>query len=299
MPFVIEAKNLEKAYGAKRALNGFNLNVEKGIIFGLLGPNGAGKTTAIEIMLGLRKSDNGNISVLGENPEKHFGKISPRIGAMLQEGGINPGLKPIEAIKLYRSFYPDGLDANELIRDVDLEGITTPVRRLSGGQAQSLSLALAIVGKPDLVFLDEPTVGMDPRARRRTWDIIKKLKDSGTTVILTTHLMDEAEQLCDEIAIVSKGRVIAQGDTQTLTSSSQNNIEVEFSDEVNGDKVADFILENVSQKTSRSIVISSESNPQLFLKLAQYSNENNLTVTKYSADERKLEDVFIELTDES
>ena len=190
MAAVIEASMLSKTYGIKRALNDFSLEVPSGMIFGLLGPNGAGKTTAIEIMLGLRKSDSGTLTVLGENPEKRYGAIAPRIGAMLQQGGINPGLKPREAVKLYSAFYPTSLAVDELLKRVDLANVNTMVRRLSGGQAQSLSLALAIVGKPELGFLDEPTVGMDPIARRRTWDSIRVLRESGTTVVLTTHLSD-------------------------------------------------------------------------------------------------------------
>lgn len=137
-------------------------------------------------------------------------------------------MKPREALRLYSSFYQDSLDIDKLLDQVELAGVKTNVRRLSGGQAQSLSLAIALVGKPKLVFLDEPTVGMDPRARRRTWGLIKELRKSGTTVVLTTHLMDEAEMLCDEIAIVSKGKVIAQGDTKSLTTSSKDEVGIPF-----------------------------------------------------------------------
>ena len=299
MVSVIEASRLYKSYGSKRALDDFNLKVPSGMIFGMLGPNGAGKTTAIEIMLGLRSSDNGAVAVLGDNPEKNYQKIAPRIGAMLQQGGINPGLKPREALKLYSSFYEQCLDIDELLEKVDLNGVNTVVRRLSGGQAQSLSLALAIVGKPELVFLDEPTVGMDPRARRRTWDIIKGLKESGSTVVLTTHLMDEAEMLCDEIAIISKGKVIAQGDTSSLISSHQDAIDIEFKNPVDAKDIADSLKVDCDQRSPNSIRIEIDPTSEFLLRIATFANENDLMITKYSSQAKNLEDVFIELTDEN
>lgn len=296
MSAVIQATSLSKTYGSRRALDDFSLEVPSGIIFGLLGPNGAGKTTAIEIMLGLRKSDSGTVKVLDQNPEKNFEKIAPRIGAMLQQGGINPGLKPREAVKLYSSFYPQSLDVDELIKLADLQDVSTTVRRLSGGQSQSLSLALAIIGKPELVFLDEPTVGMDPRARRRTWGIIQKLRQDGSTVILTTHLMDEAEMLCDEIAIVSKGKVIAQGDTATLTSVHHDAIEVEFSEPIIASELNSVLNIDCEQKNETSLTILTNPNSEILIKLATYALEKNLTIVKYSSQAKNLEDVFIELT---
>ncbi len=298
MSAVIEAISLSKSYGSKRALDNFSLTVESGMIFGMLGPNGAGKTTAIEIMLGLRNSDEGVVSVLDENPEKHYQKIAPRIGAMLQQGGINPGLKPREALKLYSSFYPSSLDVDELLERVDLSGVTTIVRRLSGGQAQSLSLALAIIGKPELVFLDEPTVGMDPRARRRTFDIIKELRDSGSTVVLTTHLMDEAEMLCDEIAIVSQGRVIAQGDTAALISTHQDAIDIEFASAIDALDVSSALNVTCIQKAPNIVRIEMEPTSEFLIRIAQYARDHDIMVTKYSSQAKNLEDVFIELTEE-
>jgi ABC-2 type transport system ATP-binding protein len=292
----IVAQSLTKRYGPRLALDDFSLTVPEGCIFGLLGPNGAGKTTAIEIMLGLRNSDSGNVDVLGDDPSRHFSRIAPKIGAMLQQGGINPGLKPREALQLYSAFYPKSLDVDELLVRVDLEGVDTNVRRLSGGQAQSLSLAIAIIGCPTLVFLDEPTVGMDPRARRRTWDVIKGLKDGGATVVLTTHLMDEAEMLCDEIAIVAHGKVIAQGDTKSLTQSKQEIIDLECAENFDASIFTQPLECEGEQVTESSIRIRRTSEPALLVNITQIAVENNLHITTLSSNSRNLEDVFLELT---
>ena len=299
MTAVIEASSLSKTYGTQRALDDFSLTVPSGVIFGILGPNGAGKTTAIEIMLGLRTSDQGSVTVLGENPEKHYMRIAPRVGAMLQQGGINTGLKPREALALYSSFYSQSLDIDDLLERVGLKGVTTIVRRLSGGQAQSLSLALAIIGKPELVFLDEPTVGMDPRARRRTWEIIEELRTSGTTVVLTTHLMDEAETLCDEIAIVSKGRVIAQGDTAALISSHQDAVDLEFASPVVSSDLEHVLGVSCEQRGALGVRVTVDPTPDFLVRVAAYAQSHNLLVTRFSSQSKNLEDVFIELTDET
>lgn len=298
MAFVIEARSLSKTYGSKRALDDFSLDIPEGSIFGLLGPNGAGKTTAIEIMLGLRECDNGQVSVLGQDPQKYYQRIAPKVGAMLQQGGINPGLKPREALHLYAAFYPQSFDVDELLERVNLQEVNTTVRRLSGGQAQSLSLAIAIVGKPELVFLDEPTVGMDPHARRRTWKLIKDLRESGSSVILTTHLMDEAEMLCDEIAIVAKGKVIAQGDTKALTSSNHEAIDIEFGESIDANTLAKDLNIPCEQVDQNVVKVAAAQSSEFLMELAKYALKKSLIVTRYSSNSKNLEDVFIELTDD-
>lgn len=295
---VINIENLHKTYGSSKALDGFNLKVESNIIFGLLGPNGAGKTTAIEIMLGLKKQDSGSVSIFGVDTQKHYSKIADRVGVMLQQGGINPALKPHDALKLYAQFYSNPLDIEPLLERVDLTGVQTPVRRLSGGQAQSLSLALAIIGQPELVFLDEPTVGMDPNARRRTWEIIKELKANGSTVILTTHLMDEAELLCDRIAIVSKGKIVADGNLKELTQNGSNFLDVEIDKPIDIIKLSSALGVKVDQADGLSIRIHSEPTPELITKIASFLETNNVLMTKFSCLSKDLEEVFIELTAE-
>ena len=291
MELVIDAKHIYKNYASKSALVDFSLQVPKNTIFGLLGPNGAGKTTAIEIMLGLRKRDEGELAVLSKDPEIEFDLISDSIGAMLQEGGINPGLTPKEAVSLYASFYSNPLDIDEIIQRVNLTGVKTMVRRLSGGQKQSLSLALALIGQPKLVFLDEPTAGMDPKARRSTWEIIKELQSKGTTVIITTHLMDEAQLLCTDIAIVSNGKVVTQGKTQEIMDSHQDSLDIVFK--------MDGVDESNCIKIDEShYKLSVVANPKFLYDLTEFALKNNILITQYSSLSKTLEEVFIELTEE-
>src|SRR5690242_12264764 len=208
----IEVVGLEKRYGATVAVDGISVTVETGEVFGLLGPNGAGKTTTVETLEGYREPDAGTVRVLGLDPWRDGSRLRPRVGVMLQEGGLYPGVKPLEALRLFAAYYDDPDDPERLLDLVGLrEAQETMVRRLSGGQTQRLSLALALIGRPQLVFLDEPTAGMDPRARATTWQLIRDLRTSGVTVVLTTHAMDEAEHLCDRLAIVDHGRIVASG----------------------------------------------------------------------------------------
>src|SRR5258705_2315206 len=194
--WAIEVAGLEKHYGDRRAVDGITLRIPRGEVFGLLGPNGAGKTTTVETLEGYRRPDAGTVGVLGLDPQRDGTSLRPRIGVMLQEGGLYPGVRPLEALRLFAAFYPDPDDPERLLELVGLGDVAgTYVRRLSGGECQRLSLALALVGRPEVLFLDEPTAGMDPRARATTWDLVRGLRDAGTTVVLTTHHMDEAEQL--------------------------------------------------------------------------------------------------------
>src|SRR5947209_289715 len=214
----ISVVGLEKHYGAIHAVDGLSFDVRAGEVFGLLGPNGAGKTTTVETLEGYRTPDAGAVRVLGLDPVRDGARLRPRIGVMLQEGGLYPGLKPLELLRLFAAYYDDPEDPEGLLDTVGLhDTMTTPVRRLSGGQAQRLSLACALIGKPAVVFLDEPTAGMDPHARATTWQLVRDLRDRGVTVLLTTHAMDEAEQLCDRVAIVTGGRLAALGSPAELT----------------------------------------------------------------------------------
>ena len=185
-----------------------SFSVGPGEIFALLGPNGAGKTTTIEILEGYRTADSGDVRVLGLQPSRDSAALHRRVGLMLQQGGFYPTTTPREAIQLYAGFFESPAVPDELLRrGLDLSAAQTRYRRLSGGQKQRLSLAVALVGQPELVFLDEPTAGMDPQARHATWEIIRDLKDRGVTVVLTTHLIDEAERIADRVAIVDQGKL--------------------------------------------------------------------------------------------
>ncbi|HEY5172103.1 MAG TPA: ABC transporter ATP-binding protein, partial [Acidimicrobiia bacterium] len=214
----ISVVGLAKHYGGVRAVDGLSFDVARGEVFGLLGPNGAGKTTTVETLEGYRKPDVGTVRVLGLDPVRDAAALRPRIGVMLQEGGLYPGLKPLELLRLFAAYYDDAESPEVLLDTVGLrDTAATSVRRLSGGQAQRLSLACALIGRPEVVFLDEPTAGMDPHARATTWQLVRDLRDRGVTVLLTTHAMDEAEQLCDRVAIVTGGRLAALGSPAELT----------------------------------------------------------------------------------
>jgi ABC-2 type transport system ATP-binding protein len=216
---VIRVEGLEKRYGETRAVDGVSFEVPAGTVFGLLGPNGAGKTTTVEILEGLRSPDAGDVRVLGVDVGRNADALRPRIGVSLQTAALYPKLTVVEVLDLFRGFYRSGRTTDDLIALMDLgEKRTTRTQNLSGGQRQRLSVALALVNDPELVFLDEPTTGMDPAARRSLWDVVLRLKDEGRTVLLTTHYMEEAEVLCDRLAIMDHGRILEEGTVEELVS---------------------------------------------------------------------------------
>ena len=206
----IIVENFTKSYGSNRVVDDLQFTVQRGEIFALLGPNGAGKTTTIETLEGYRKPDNGRVRVLGLDPIRESQELKPQIGVMLQQDGLYPGLTAREVLHLFAGYYKQPQNIDSLLERVGLNNANTiRCRRLSGGQKRRLALAVAVVGNPILVFLDEPTSGMDPQARLATWEIIRELKHNGATILLTTHLMDEAERLADRIAIIDHGRLVA------------------------------------------------------------------------------------------
>src|SRR3954469_1752359 len=216
-PAIVVA-GLVKHYGGIRAVDGLSFEVARGEVFGLLGPNGAGKTTTVETLEGYRTPDLGTVRVLGLDPVRDATALRPRIGVMLQEGGLYPGLKPLELLRLFSAYYDDAESPERMLDVVGLDDVRgVAVRRLSGGQQQRLSLACALIGRAGAVFLHEPTAGMDPHARATTWQLVRDLRDRGVTVLLTTHAMDEAEQLCDRVAIIAGGKVAALGSPAELT----------------------------------------------------------------------------------
>jgi ABC-2 type transport system ATP-binding protein len=217
---VIRVRGLEKRYGETRAVDGVSFQVQGGSVFGLLGPNGAGKTTTVEILEGLRTPDAGEVTILGLDAVGAADALKARVGVSLQTAALYPKLTVAELLDLFRSFYGRGRSTDELIGLMDLEEKrTTRTAALSGGQRQRLSVALALVNDPELVFLDEPTTGMDPAARRALWDIILGLRAEGRTVLLTTHYLEEAEILCDRVAIMDHGRILEEGTVEALVSN--------------------------------------------------------------------------------
>jgi ABC-2 type transport system ATP-binding protein len=207
---MINVSNLTKSYNTFQAVKGISFQVHEGEIFGLLGPNGAGKSTTLEIMETLREKTSGQINVGGFDLDKDPNEIKKIIGVQLQTSGFYPGLRLVELIELFNGLYNKKVDPIELLKKVNLEDKAKSLyKSLSGGQKQRFSIATTLINDPKIIFLDEPTTGLDPQARRNLWDLIKNIRDAGTTVIITTHYMDEAEYLCDRVAIMDEGRIIA------------------------------------------------------------------------------------------
>ncbi|WP_405139590.1 ABC transporter ATP-binding protein [Sphaerisporangium sp. NBC_01403] len=220
---VIEIDGLSKSYGTAKAVDGVSLRVERGEIFGMAGPNGAGKTTIVECASGSRRRDGGTLRVLGLDPQSDRRRLLQRIGVQLQEAALPDAIKVGEALRMYASFYDKPADHRDLM---DAWGLADKRRAgfasLSGGWKQRLFIALALVGNPEVVFLDELTTGLDPAARRTTWGLIRDMRERGVTVVLVTHFMDEAEALCDRIAIIDRGRVVAEGSPRELVAKGRS-----------------------------------------------------------------------------
>src|SRR6266511_162159 len=213
----IQVRDLRKRYGELEAVRGISFEVQQGEVFALLGPNGAGKTTIVEILEGYRQRDGGDVAVLGHDPAKAERALKARIGIVLQSTGVDPFLTVAETIELYRGYYPHPRPLDEVIEVVGLgEKRDTRVNKLSGGQQRRLDVAIALAGDPELLFLDEPTTGFDPGARRHAWQIVRNLIDLGKTVFLTTHYMDEAQHLAKRVAVIAKGEIVAEGPPATI-----------------------------------------------------------------------------------
>jgi ABC-2 type transport system ATP-binding protein len=299
----VRVDGLEKHYGGLRAVDGLSFEVAAGEVFGLLGPNGAGKTTTVETLEGYRAPDRGTVRVLGLDPIGEGRALRPRIGVMLQQGGLYPGLKPRELLALFAAYYDDAESPDALLDLVGLrDAVRTPVRRLSGGQQQRLSLACALVGKPEIVFLDEPTAGMDPHARATTWQLVRDLRDRGVTVLLTTHAMDEAEHLCDRVAIISAGKLAALGSPAELTRTAVAD-EIWFSAAPGIDlnvlaKVLEVEPADVVESPAGEYLVRAAGTPARVADLACYLRDNDLAMYALQSGRRSLEAVFLQITAE-
>ncbi|MGH8977089.1 MAG: ABC transporter ATP-binding protein [Acidimicrobiia bacterium] len=300
----ISVRALVKRYHGTTAVDGCSFTVERGEVFGLLGPNGAGKTTTVETLEGYRVPDSGDVRVLGLDPHREGASLRPRIGVMLQAGGLYPGLRPLELLRLFAAYYDDAEEPGALLDRVGLrESERTPVRRLSGGQAQRLSLACALVGKPEVLFLDEPTAGMDPHARATTWALVRELAHSGTTVMLTTHGMDEAEQLCDRVAIMAGGRLAALGTPSELTQHAAGE-EMWFAAEPGLDLIAlaaalGIAAESVVEERPGEYVLHVPGTPARIAQLALFLRDHDVMLAALQAGRRTLEEVFLQITAEA
>jgi len=303
MPTVIEVKNLKKNYGELAAVNDISFFVEKGEVFGLLGENGAGKTTTLEIIEGLRKATAGDISVLGFNVKNNISQIKERIGVQLQSSAYYKFLKLYEILELFGNFYHKKVNADELFAMVGLTSKAGQyIDALSGGQKQRFSIVASLVNNPEIVFLDEPTTGLDPVGRRNTWDIISQIKAQGKTIMLTTHYMEEAEILCDRVAIMEKGRIIAMDKTHKLIEQAEHPFRIEFILEKDKPEIIGALKERChleecdieklpGKEAHYEMKIKTQQDLNSAVGFLQKENPASLTVGRAS-----LEDVFIELT---
>ena len=297
----VQVSSLVKSYGARRAVDELSLTVAQGQIFALLGPNGAGKTTTIEICEGFRRPDSGHVRVLGLDPQRDASALKPRVGVMLQDGvGGYPGARAGELLRLFASYARRPQNPDELLDCLGLaEVASTQIRRLSGGQKQRLSLALALVGRPELVFLDEPTAGMDPQARRGTWELIRRLRADGVSVVLTTHFLDEAVDLADVIVVIDGGQLVASGSPAELTRSGAEG-QIRFRT-TSGLRLSSLVEEmpsgtHVLEESPGRYLVVGEVNPQLLATLTAWCAAQGVLAEELTVERRSLEDVFLELT---
>jgi ABC-2 type transport system ATP-binding protein len=299
MPDVIACRNLRKYYADVKAVDGLDLSVASGECFGLLGPNGAGKTTTIEILEGLTESDSGDVEILGLTWRKNERELRERIGISLQETQLTEKLTVFETLRLFRSFYRDGADPEELLRDLSLdEKHDARVGKLSGGQRQRLAVACALVGNPDVLFLDEPTTGLDPQSRLQLWDIVQRFRQKGGTVLLTTHYMEEAERLCDRVAIVDHGHLIALGTPAELIAKLQARNVIEFTSEPRLEQAVVEGIDGCASVTAHreGWLLSVHSLAEAVPRLIETIEKQGAKLVTLSTHEATLEDLFVSLT---
>ncbi len=295
---IVQVENLIKSYGKIKAVNNVSFEVSRGEIFGLVGPNGAGKTTTIECIEGLRKSDSGNLKVLDLNPVSSGRLLRDSIGIQLQESELPGRIKVWETIDLFSSFYSKTIKYDSLLKDLGLDGKKGAYfSRLSGGQKQRLFIALSLINDPELVFLDELTTGLDPQARRATWELITSINNKGKTIFLTTHYMEEAERLCDRVAIMDHGKIIALDTSQNLIKGIKIENKLMFS--VTGDFQLEAlnVIKSISryEKSGDKIIIFGRDN-KMVRDTVDFLVRKNIDFYDLKTEQATLEDVFLTLT---
>jgi ABC-2 type transport system ATP-binding protein len=297
---VVVAESIGKRYGDVLAVDDISLQIPPGRITAVLGPNGAGKTTTLEICEGFRSPDRGRVAVFGADPDRFDAAQRARVGIMLQSGGLWSMARPAETLQHLASFYADPQDPSELMERLSLDrAARTPYRRLSGGEQQRLKMACALIGRPELLFLDEPTAGLDPHARRAVWELITAERNRGAAVVLSTHLMDEAERLADRIIIVHRGRVVAEGTPAELTAAGQTDqvilapgVRVDTDDLLPALPAGSAIVE---QQPGRYLIHAPVS-PVLLGAVSAWCADQGIPQHAISIQRRSLEDVFLALT---
>jgi len=298
---VVSVKGLRKRYGQFEAVAGIDLEIERGEIFAFLGPNGAGKTTTVEILEGFRERTEGEVTVLGIDPAKGDADWRSRVGAVLQESSAEPGLTVRECLQLYSGYYRKPRDIEETIALAGLdEKADTLAPQLSGGQRRRLDVALALIGDPELIFLDEPTTGFDPSARRTAWSVIEGLRRLGKTVFLTTHYMDEAEELSDRIAVIAGGRIVAEGTPGTLGGRNRMASSIRFTlpEGTGADDLPPELRPLVAGDDGRMVTLTTETPLAHVGTLAAWALARGLDLPDLDVRRPTLEDVYLELTEE-
>ena len=297
---VIHVQDLEKHYGDVKAVDGISFHVQPGEIFGFLGPNGAGKTTTIEVLEGFHRQDRGEVKVLGLDPQADHYALQERIGVMLQETELYRDLRVGELLTLFASYYRNAVNPDDLLEMIGLEAKKRAfIRELSGGQRQRVVFILTLINDPELIFLDEPTAGLDPQSRRAIWNWINRGRQEGKTVFLTTHYIEEAERLCDRVAISDHGRIIALDTPQRLRASAQVENRIEFTTEgnLNTAKLQSMpVITNVVEHGRSAYTIFAQEAEPALKSLIELSEENGFRIRGLHVEGASLEDVFIQLT---
>jgi ABC-2 type transport system ATP-binding protein len=299
----VVVEDLRMEYAGKRAVDGLSLSVAQGTVTAVLGPNGAGKTTTLETCEGYRRPQSGRVRVLGLDPQAQRRDLLPRIGVMLQNGGAWSGVRAVEMLEHLAALHAHPLPVPMLVDRLGLGSCgRTPYRRLSGGQQQRLALAMAVVGRPELVFVDEPTAGMDPQARRTTWDLLDELRRDGVTIVLTTHYMDEAERLADHVHVIDQGRLIASGSPFELTRSAGSTtirlvVTEPFPPAAPGSLQATLGEGTVVQTVNaQSLLIAGPADPSTLAKVSAWCEQQGVLPESLTLGQRTLEDVFLQIT---
>ena len=297
----VEISGLVKRYDGREIVRRLDLVARRGEITAVLGPNGAGKTTTVECCEGLRVPDSGTVRVLGLDPQTQGAELRPRVGVMLQDGGLPTSVKALEMLTHVSSMYADPWDVSDLVERLGLASFAkTTVRRLSGGQRQRLALAASLVGRPELVFLDEPSAGMDPQSRLAVWELIRALRDQGVSVVLTTHLMDEAEDLADQVVIVDHGQVIAQGSPAALVAAGgRGALTFWAAPALETLSLASALGAGVQETDPGCYSVSGAVTPATLSTLTRWCADRAILVSRLSTGRRNLEDVFLDLTGRS